>query len=291
MWWGDFMPDQADVDARSLAFTSEPLNEDLEILGFPTAHLQASVDARLAHWYVRLSDVSPDGQVTQITGAGLNGAHRNSAQQPEALIPGEVYELDVELHFTSWTFRKGHRIRISVSNAQWPMFWPTPHSMTSSVHFGGAGGSRIVLPVVPYEDRPAPQFAAIEHFPGLDGYGVSESDTVSGYAEFEEVQRDSLGNAVVVMKNGTRTTYPWATIRHKETITHRVNDNDPADAAVTGDYSVFVEQPDRRLLWRGVVDWHSDENNFYFKYTKSVRENDELLNEKVWEKTIPRDFQ
>jgi predicted acyl esterase len=291
MWWGDFMADQTDVDASSFSFTGEPLQQDMEILGFPTALLKASATAPLAHWYVRLSDVSPDGQVTQITGAGLNGAQRNSAQEPESLVPGEIYDLDVELHFTSWVFRKGHRIRVSISNAQWPMFWPTPYAMESSLYFGGEDGSRIVLPVVPAADRPTPNFRAIEHYPGLEGYGTSESDTLSGYAEFEDVRRDDKGNAFVVMKNRTRTTYPWATIRHVEDITHRVNDLDPADASVTGDYSIIVEKPDQTLIWRGIIDWHSDEDNFYFKYTKSVTGDEELLKERVWEKTIPRDHQ
>jgi len=291
MWWGDFMADQADVDASSFSFTSEPLQQDTEILGFPTALLKASATAPLAHWYVRLSDVSPDGQVTQITGAGLNGAQRNSAQEPESLVPGEIYDLNVELHFTSWVFGKGHRIRVSVSNAQWPMFWPTPYAMDSSLYFGGEDGSQIILPVVPVTERPAPDFKAIEHYPGLEGYGTSESETLSGYAEFEDVRRDDKGNAFVVMKNRTRTIYPWATIRHVEDITHRVNDLDPADASVTGDYSIIVEKPDQVLIWRGIIDWHSDEDNFYFRYTKSVTSDEELLKERVWGKTIPRDHQ
>lgn len=291
MWWGDFMPDQAAVDATSLAFTGEPLAQDIEILGFPTARLRASATAPLAHWFVRLSDVSPDGQVTQITGAGLNGAHRNSASEPEALTPGELYDLDVELHFTSWTFRKGHRIRVSVSNAQWPMFWPTPYAMHTSLYYGGDDGSRIELPIVPPAARPVPDFKPITHYPGLEGYGAWESETVSGYAEFDEVVRDDEGNASVNMKNRTRTRYPWATIRHTEDITHRVNDQNPADASVTGDYTIIVEKPEHTLSWRGVVDWRSDASNFYFRYTKSIMQDKELLKQRVWEKTIPRDFQ
>ncbi len=291
MWWGDFMTDQAEVDASSFSFTSEVLQEDTEILGFPTARLKASATAPLAHWYVRLSDVSPDGQVTQITGAGLNGAQRDSAREPEALVPGDIYDLTVELHFTSWVFQEGHRIRVSISNAQWPMFWPTPYPMESSLYFGGEDGSRIVLPVVPFAERPVPDFKPIEHYPGLEGYGTRESETVSSYAELDDVRRDDNGNAFVVMKNRTRTRYPWATIRQVEDITHRVNDIDPADASVTGDYRVIVEKPEETLTWRGIIDWRSDEDNFYFSYSKSVTRNEELLKEKVWEKTIPRDHQ
>ena len=42
------------------------------------------------------------------------------------------------MHFTSWVFPKGHRIRVAVNNAQWPMIWPTPYPMTTTLAIGGA---------------------------------------------------------------------------------------------------------------------------------------------------------
>ena len=47
-----------------------------------------------ANWFARLSDVAPDGTVTQITGAGINGAQRESMTEPRDLEPGKVYSLD-----------------------------------------------------------------------------------------------------------------------------------------------------------------------------------------------------
>ena len=40
------------------------------------------------------------------------------------------------MHFTSWVFPKGHRIRLAVNNAQWPMLWPTPYPMTTALQLG-----------------------------------------------------------------------------------------------------------------------------------------------------------
>jgi putative CocE/NonD family hydrolase len=148
-WWGEILPDQRPADAWSLVYDSEPLSEDTEILGFPRALLRASADAPLANWFVRLSDVAPDGEVTNVTGAGLSGAQRESASKPAPLEPGRVYPLEVELHFTSWVFPRGHRIRVAVSNALWPMIWPTPYAMTTSLELGGTNGSRLLLPVIP----------------------------------------------------------------------------------------------------------------------------------------------
>src|SRR6266567_3362914 len=148
-WWGELLSDPRPVDAFSLVYDSAPLEHELAILGRPHALLQASANAPLADWFARLSDVAPDGTITQITGAGLNGAQRESMTAPRDLEPGKTYSLDIEMHLTSWVFPKGHRIRIAISNALWPMVLPTPYAMTTSLELGGPGGSRVVLPVVP----------------------------------------------------------------------------------------------------------------------------------------------
>jgi uncharacterized protein len=159
-WWGELLSDVRPVDAFSLVYDSAPLDEDTAILGRPRALLEASATAKLADWFARLSDVAPDGTVTQITGAGLNGAQRESMYEPRDLDPGKVYPLNIEMHLTSWVFPKGHRIRVAISNALWPMILPTPYAMTTSLELGGAEGSRIVLPIVPVHGTPTPEFSA-----------------------------------------------------------------------------------------------------------------------------------
>src|SRR5271167_2361767 len=148
-WWGELLVDPRPVDAFGLVYDSAPLQHEVAILGRPHALLRASATAPSANWFARLSDVALDGTVTQITGAGINGAQRDSMSEPHDLEPGKVYPLDIEMHLTSWVFPKGHRIRVAISNALWPMMLPTPYSMTTSLELGGSDGSRIVLPVVP----------------------------------------------------------------------------------------------------------------------------------------------
>ena len=77
MWWGDVAHDQRGTDAFSLVYDSGPLEADLEILGFPRAILTVAANATRANWIARLSDVAPDGTVTQVTGAAMNGTHRD----------------------------------------------------------------------------------------------------------------------------------------------------------------------------------------------------------------------
>ena len=89
MWWGSIPPDQAPMDEDSLVYDSEILTEPIEILGRPIAKLNVSADAKRANWIVRLSDIAPDGQITQVGGAAFNGTHRNSSKNPEDIMPGE----------------------------------------------------------------------------------------------------------------------------------------------------------------------------------------------------------
>jgi putative CocE/NonD family hydrolase len=151
-WWGDPTGDMRSVDEGSLVYDSKPLGEAVEIVGFPRVRLKVSADAKLAHWIVRLEDVHPDGRVSLVTGAALNGAQRHSPLDPQPLEPGKAEVIEFPLHFTTWTFRPGHRIRLAVSNALFPMLWPTPFPMTTQL-FLGETETHVELPVIPYEER------------------------------------------------------------------------------------------------------------------------------------------
>jgi predicted acyl esterase len=296
MWWGDLTPDQQPMDNASLVYDSTPLEEEIEILGFPRAFLNASADAPLASWVVRLSDVAPDGSVTQVGGAAFNGAHRMSSQTPSALEPGREYPLAIELHFTSWVFPPGHRIRVAITNSQWPMFWPTPYSMTTTLRLGGKNPTRVVLPVIPHEDRPKPEFLPPEERgPELTGYrNVPVSDgtsTPSGYAEVEGLVFDEeTGTATLVATNAGGMIYPWAETRFSQKITHSTNKHDPAHTSVRTEYSRTIFVADRTLLFEAILDFQSDLENFYYFYRRRLFENGELRREKIWDEKIPREF-
>jgi hypothetical protein len=292
MWWGDVAPDQAPTDAFSLAYDTEPLAEDLEILGLPRARLNVSATAPRANWFVRLSDVAPDGTVTQVAGAGFNGTHRNSAREPEDLVPGRVFPLTIEMHFTSWVFPKGHRIRLAVGNAQWPMFWPTPHAMTTELTLGGDDPTRVHLPVVPFAPRPRPTFLPPEESPKLPEFETLDAGTISGYGEIDQIERRVRERATrVVAADGGAMRYPWGTERYSETIVHEARDDRPEAVAVRGEHTLTLELAGRTLTWKGRLSFRSDLENFHYAYTRRLLKDGALVREKTWNDTIPRDFQ
>src|SRR5688572_2587632 len=289
MSWGDVAHDQRGTDAFSLVYDSGPLEADLEILGFPRAILTVAANATRANWIARLSDVAPDGTVTQVTGAAMNGTHRNSARDPQAIVPGEPFELDIEMHFTSWVFPKGHRIRLAVNNAMWPMLWPTPDLMTTQLQLGT---SRLALPVVPFEPRPVPDFLPPAKDPVFAGVESIDGGTTSGYGEISSVDRNPQNGTVVAKAtNGSGTRYPWGTEKSFETIRYEINDKAPADARVTGTHRLEVELPGRTLVWDAELTFRSDRDNFFYSYRRRLTENGKPVREKTWNQTIPRDYQ
>lgn len=293
MWWGDVAHDQRPTDAFSLVYDTDPLKTDTEILGLPKAMLKVATDATRANWFVRLSDVAPDGTVTQVAGAGFNGTHRNSARNPEPLVPGEFFPLEIEMHFTSWVFPKGHRIRLAVNNTQWPMLWPTPYPMTTSLKLGGADSSHVLLPIVPPANRPAPDFLPPVEDPKLAGYESLDTGTSSGYGEISSVDRNpQTGEVTVVATNTGGRRYPWGTETYRETIEHSTSDDHPENTSVLGTHRMEVRLDNGRiLLWEAELSFRSDLKNFYYQYTRRLEENGERIREKTWVDTIPRDYQ
>jgi uncharacterized protein len=287
-WWGELLSDPRPVDAFSLVYDSAPLQDEVAVLGRPHARLQASASAPLADWFARLSDVAPDGTVTQITGAGLNGAQRDSMSEPRDLEPGKIYPLDIEMHLTSWVFPKGHRIRVAISNALWPMMLPTPYSMTTSLELGGNNGSRLVLPVVPVHGAIPPAFSPPE---------PSEERTDIKNEGFPwpgdwTVQRDEARQKTTVRwkgKDGYE--YPWGKQDDFENLTYDVDDAHPETCSVRGEAESIFTLKGRTLIWRGHLLVTTDQKNFYYKYTRELVKDGQMMKSKTWQETIPRDHQ
>ena len=292
MWWGNIPPDQQSMDDYSLIYDSQPLDSPLEILGMPRAILKVSADVSRANWVVRICDVAPDGSVTQVGGAAFNGTHRKSAREPEDLIPGKVFPLEIEMHFSSWVFPKGHRIRFAINNAQWPMLWPTPYQMTTTLAIGGMEGARVELPVVPPADRPVPKFKLPEEGPSLPDYASVDSGNVSGYAEIKSIQRDEQsGAAFGIATNATSFRYPWGLEHFEERLEHRTSDLNPAETSVIGIYAVAIDLKDRTIRMEQNVVFKSDLKNFHMNFIRRFKVDGETLHEKQWNEIFPRDFQ
>jgi putative CocE/NonD family hydrolase len=288
-WWGDFTTDQRPLDAYSLVYDSAPVEKDMATFGWPRVYLQVSADAPLANWFVRLSDVAPDGTVTMITGAGLSGAQRDSAANPTDLEPGKKYFLPIELHLTSWIFPPGHRIRLAISNALWPMIWPTPNPMTTQLYLGGEQTARLELPVVPLEPPARPHYPPVEETPPLKD--VSSTGDIWPPKDWTVTRDLMIGTTRVMWSGEDSGDYPWGRTKDYEKMTYVVQDSEPAVSNVHADASTTVQLRGRTLVWSVVLNLRSDEKNFYYHFERHLTENGRPLRNRTWDETIPRDHQ
>jgi predicted acyl esterase len=290
-WWGELLTDQRPVDAFSLTYDSPALIEEVAVLGLPRVYLEVAADAKLANWFVRLSDVAPDGRVTLVTGAGISGAQRKSMKEPEDLVPGKTYPLSLDLHLASWVFPKGHRIRLAVSNALWPMNWPTPYPMTTSLLLGGESASRVVLPRVPVHGPAGPTLAApapIDQPAGVTGIGGGGA---AWPGEWTVLRDEAKQRSTVIWKGATAVSYPWGRFDHSERLTYDIDDAHPDIARVQGESEYIQAVKDHVLTWRGRLDLSSDAQTFFYKYTRTLLKDGAIIRTRTWEEPIPRDHQ
>ena len=159
--WGAF--DQRPVEYRSdvLVYTSDPLEEDLEITGPVEVKLFASTDARDTDFTAKLVDVGPDGYAVNVSDGIIRGRYRESREYQKLLEPGTVYEFTIEMGPTSNVFLKGHRIRVDIASSDFPRFDRNPNTGNKfgqdaelrvahqTVLHDVEHASHIILPVVP----------------------------------------------------------------------------------------------------------------------------------------------
>ncbi|HET7325955.1 MAG TPA: CocE/NonD family hydrolase [Nocardioidaceae bacterium] len=148
----DLPYDQREEDGGSLVFDSATLTERFEILGAPVLDLELAASRPNAMVAVRLSDVGPDGSATRVTYGLLNLTHRDGHADPEPLVPGKSYRVQVRMNGVAHAFAPGHRIRVALSTSYWPLAWPPPEPVQLEVLLGE---TELTLPV-----RPAPETEA-----------------------------------------------------------------------------------------------------------------------------------
>lgn len=251
--------DQRLEEPYAPGWTSEPLDEPIEILGRPSAVLHIAVTTDVAFVVARLVDVAPDGTAALVTKGVLNLTHRDSHERPTPVVPDRVYEVALDLDATSWRFDPGHRIRLTLSGADFPNTWPSPQPYTAMVHLGGERASHLILPVVSAQEPPLP---APELRPPTPFEPMVES-----YTERPtwRVTRDHLAAAteVLLRKAGRTRVSDDLSYETSSEATATVSERDPARATIRGLNEVVLHWRERTIdaLARGQIE--STESAFH----------------------------
>ena len=285
----DLPADQREDDGCSVVFETDPLAETVEILGAPVLTLQLSSNQPNAFIVARLNDVAPDGASTRVTYGVLNLTHRNSHESPEPLVPGENYQIRLQLNDVAQVFPAGHRIRIALSNTLWPLFWPSPESVTLMLN---SDGSHLELPIrtaretdqdlSPF-DRPEsskPQAAEQLELPAYKR--IVERDDVVGESRLTVVADSG-------MLRLTDLGWEHGSVSRQN---YSIRDDEPNSGQIDLHWTMRFRRPDADLNVRtetrsGLT---STPTHFHFTAEMEVFEHDEKTYSKTWEKSFVRNL-
>ena len=155
--------DRRPVERRPdvLVYTTEPLDQDVEVTGPITLTLFASSNAPDTDFTGTLVDVHPDGRAISLCEGLMRARYRESVEEPTLITPGEVYEFKVDMWETSNLFKAGHRIRLDISSSNFPRFdrnmntgarpgFDTEMKVADqTIYHDAQRPSRLTLPVIP----------------------------------------------------------------------------------------------------------------------------------------------
>lgn len=116
--------DQREMEEREdiLVYTSDPLEEGIEMSGFIESVLYLSSDVKDTDLTIKIIDVLPDGTAYNLDETIQRVRYREGYDKEVFMGKDKVYKLELTPMATSNYFKKGHRIRVEVSSSNFPRF-------------------------------------------------------------------------------------------------------------------------------------------------------------------------
>ncbi len=148
-----------------LVFATDPLDEDLVVVGHPVVELWGATDAPDADFVAKLVDVYPPsadypgGFALGVSEGVQRAKFRNGFERPEPLEPGQIALVRIQLRPLANRFVRGHRLRLDLTGSSWPHFDVNTHTgrnpstdfekrpATNTVFHCAAYPSSLILPV------------------------------------------------------------------------------------------------------------------------------------------------
>ena len=281
----EFQSEQTIDDANSLTFDSEVLTQAVAVVGAAAVQLKLAVDKPDAFIAVRLCDVAPDGASTRITFALLNLTHRNDHEAVEAMPVNEPIDVTLWFGETAYTFAAGHRIRLSISTAYWPMVWPSPAAVELTLY---AGSSSIGLPladgvltdreVVFDQPESSPPLAATVVVPGT-AVRTSTTDLTTGEAVYTSDEH-----------RGTATLEDiGVTVGGSALERYRIHELDPTCASTEMERVCTWQRETWRVKLRTHFVLSCTSDTFLLKAEMQAFEAEDVIFERQWDLEILRD--
>lgn len=267
------------------AFESDPLDEGLDLLGFPMFQAKVTSDVPQANLAVVLSAVNPDGTATRLSYGVLNLTHRTSHASPEPMLPGQPETVTVQLDACGVRVAKGQSLRLDLATAFWPMIWPAQSDAT--LHLSE---SRLDLPLRPARalDSSLAPFGEPESALPL----ATETHTQSHYNRSRHIDLLTGIETIEIYSDTGRETHlhTGVTVQYTNRETFGIHPDDPNSAIGTQEWRKsytrgdWTAQVDTRISVEALSDFWRIEARLTATDTEGV------VVERHWSEAIPRDL-
>ena len=276
--------DQRIDDAGSVVFETAPLSEAVEILGFPTVTLHLKSDRPVAHLVARLVDVHPDGASTRVSFGVLNLTHRDSDASPEPMPVGTSVEVTLRLDACGYRFPPGHRLRLSLSSAYWPMILPPPEPVvltldraTLTLGLPALGAHETVTVKAPDNPDPLPVYPVLK--PAETARSVTR-DLMTGTTHYRIHEDTGLAR---------HPTTGLAT-RQVRSETWSIGDDDPSSLEGRADWVTEMERPGFQVSTACETRLTATATEWIVTARLTAREGETPVFEKRFERRVARDL-
>jgi hypothetical protein len=176
-----------------LVYTSDVLQNDVEVSGNVKVVLHASSNCKDTDFTAKLIDVYPDGRTMLILDSVIRARYRDSLIREKFMHPGQKYEFVIDLGDSSQVFKAGHRIQVDISSSNFPIRdrnTNTGHALyvidtaadaviaLNTIYHAAKHPSYVVLPIVTPKTRIFAGQASIKT-PSLTYEGPAELHTLA----------------------------------------------------------------------------------------------------------------
>jgi len=281
---GDLPGDQNADDAMSLCWETEPLDDALDILGRPNLRMHVAIDQPQGNLIARMVDVHPDGAANLIARGVLNICHRDGNAVPRAAVPGDFYDVTMALDETGYRLAPGHRLRLAVSTAYWPMVLPSPNRVTATIRAGAEAvlslpiltDARQAAPPLPTNPDPLPRYPA--DAPGHSRRHV-EHDLQTGRVRY------------VISSDGgwSRNAVHGMQVRESRDEVWEIDPADPAGATGHLVFNAERARGDWQTATRSEIRFTCGPTTYQVEAQVTAHEGETQVFRKAWSFEVPRD--
>lgn len=285
---GESPCDQRLDNGLARVFDSEPLDDAIDIFGYPEFSIELKSDKPVAMLYASICDVAPTGEVERVSYGVMNLTHLQGHDQVVPLHEETYVTAKINLDCCGHRFLAGHRIRLTLASSAWPMFWTMPEDVTLTLNLKKAV---LTLPLFTGNDCDGP-----------DEYPESAPLTPTSLLKEGFVERQATYDLVTdtwtYITNGVGGVFGEGIYRFDEvdvTVEHNLrrelslSNKDPLSARYTITQNMSLSRAGWNTNTDIVVTQTSDKDYFFIKGSMESYKNGQSVYQHTWDEKIKRE--